>query len=95
MARSIPILSTHKRRTGILVAVHSGLPVESEASQLQSPRPVPNGQPPESSHLEYPCWSRRVRRPVSIIPDACVCEDDAFSHGGGMAFFAGFPAAMR
>ena len=52
-ARNLPYnpLSTTRRKPGILMDVHSVLPRIAEASQLQLPRPGPDGQPTESSHL--------------------------------------------
>ena len=44
-------LSTKRRQPGILVHVHPVLPRIAEASQLQLPRPGPDGQPNESSQL--------------------------------------------
>jgi hypothetical protein len=43
-------LSTTRRKPGILMDVHPVLPRIAEASQLQLPRPGPDGQPTESSH---------------------------------------------
>src|ERR1700687_626445 len=45
-------LSTFRRQGSILVAVHLVSPRNTEASQPQLPRFRPDGQPPESSHLE-------------------------------------------
>jgi hypothetical protein len=52
-ARNLPYnpLSTTRRKPGILMDVHPVLPRIAEASQLQLPRPGPDGQPTESSQL--------------------------------------------
>src|SRR5260370_10551188 len=46
------VLSTFRRQPGILVSVHSALQRITEVWQHQSSWSGPNGQPPESSHLE-------------------------------------------
>ena len=61
-------LSTARREPGILVHVHPVLPRIAEASQLQLPRPGPDGQPTESSQLA-PYWVILTNSSVTKDPE--------------------------
>jgi hypothetical protein len=68
-------LSTKRREPGILVHVHPVLPRIAEASQLQLPRPGPDGQP--SGSLQLDCYGAAVRQlPHTMIK----CERQRAPH---------------